>query len=79
MIKHARIRRSGFLRHTAAEDLKLRKDPAFGGPCFEGTLQNASGKPAASESNPVAGKIESDTLSENLDAGQRRELQKISG
>jgi hypothetical protein len=36
-------------------------------------------KPAASESNPVAGKIKSDTLSENLDAGQRRELQQISG
>jgi hypothetical protein len=34
----------GFLGHAKAEDSKLRKDPAFGGPCFEGTLQNASEK-----------------------------------
>jgi hypothetical protein len=25
--------------HARAEDRKLRKDPTFGGPCFEGTLQ----------------------------------------
>ena len=29
--------------HAEAEDSKLRKDPALGGPCFEGTLRNASG------------------------------------
>jgi hypothetical protein len=33
-----------FFGHAKAEDSKLRKDPAFGGPCFEGTLRNASGK-----------------------------------
>ena len=27
--------------HAEAEDRKLRKDPTFGGPCFEGTLRKA--------------------------------------
>ena len=29
--------------HAEAEDRKLRKDLAFGGPCFEGTLQKPTG------------------------------------
>ena len=42
----------GFFGHARAEDRKLRKDPTFGGPCFEGTLQKPTG---VSESSPVAG------------------------
>jgi hypothetical protein len=38
--------------HAEAEDRKLRKDPTFGGPCFEGTLQKPT---TVSESSPVAG------------------------
>jgi hypothetical protein len=40
--------------HAEAEDRKLRKDLAFGGPCFEGTLQKPT---LVSESSPVAGAI----------------------
>ena len=43
-----------FGAHAEAEDRKLRKDPTFGGPCFEGTLQKLTG---VSESSPVAGAI----------------------
>jgi hypothetical protein len=38
--------------HAKAEDRKLRKDLALGGPCFEGTLQKPT---SVSESSPVAG------------------------
>jgi hypothetical protein len=41
--------------HAEAEDRKLRKDLAFGGPCLEGTLRKPTG---VSESSPVAGAIE---------------------
>jgi hypothetical protein len=58
--------------HAEAEDRKLRKDPTFGGPCFEGTLQKPTG---VSESSPVAGTIENSAFSEMLDAGRTREIQ----
>ena len=32
-----------FLSHARAEDRKLRKELAFGGPCLEGTLQKPTG------------------------------------
>jgi hypothetical protein len=51
----------------------LRKELAFGGPCFEGTLQKPTG---VSESSPVAGAIEGFNPSTSLDAGRARELQK---
>jgi hypothetical protein len=59
--------------HAEAEDRKLRKELAFGGPCFEGTLQKPTG---VSESSPVAGAIEGSNPSTSLDAGRARELQK---
>ena len=43
---------AGLSAHAKAEDRKLRKDPTFGGPCFEGTLQKPT---SVSESSPVAG------------------------
>ena len=59
--------------HAEAEDKKLRKELAFGGPCFEGTLRKPTG---VSESSPVAGAIERPNPSSILDAGRARELQK---
>ena len=44
-----------FSARAEAEDRKLRKDLAFGGPCLEGTLRRPT---LASESRPVAGTIE---------------------
>jgi hypothetical protein len=48
LLKHATVWPSAstgaaIRAHGEAEDRKLRKDPAFGGPCLEGTLQ----KPAS--------------------------------
>ncbi len=55
-----------FPAQAEAEDKKLRKDP-FGGPCFEGTVQNSliglRFRIRLSESSPVAGTIESFLLS----------------
>jgi hypothetical protein len=45
-------KRTEYSAHAEAEDRKLRKDPSFGGPCFEGTLQKPT---SVSESSPVAG------------------------
>src|SRR5581483_5891745 len=45
--------------HAEAEDRKLRKELAFGGPCFEGTLQKPT---LVSESSPVAGTIGRDSI-----------------
>ena len=47
-----RFNRHELFAHAEAEDRKLRKDPTFGGPCFEGTLQKPT---SVSESSPVAG------------------------
>ena len=66
------IQSTDFSAHAEAEDRKLRKDPTFGGPCFEGTLQKPTG---VSESSPVAGTtLRTSTLSRNLDAGRTREI-----
>jgi hypothetical protein len=46
--------------HAEAEDRKLRKDPTFGGPCFEGTLQKLK---RFRIEVPWPGRIESDTPS----------------
>jgi hypothetical protein len=48
----ALIQRTGLFRPGEAEDRKLRKELAFGGPCLEGTLQKPT---LVSESSPVAG------------------------
>ena len=50
-----RLEKRGNSAHAEAEDRKLRKDLAFGGPCLEGTLQKPTD---VSESSPVAGAIE---------------------
>ena len=50
--KRRRDSAQAFLGHAKAEDRKLRKERAFGGPCFEGTLQKPT---SVSESSPVAG------------------------
>ncbi len=71
-----------FFGRARAEDRKLRKELAFGGPCLEGTLQ----KPRSLWNQlpnlvPWAGTIEGPKLWQpalypTLDAGRARELQK---
>jgi hypothetical protein len=64
-----------------AEDKKLRKDLyCLGGPCFEGTLRKAlSLRTSFPNEVPWPGqlRISFRKLSENLDAGDARELQQI--
>jgi hypothetical protein len=69
---------TSLLSRARAEDRKLRKDPSFGGPCFEGTLQKPPFSNLASESSPVAGAIQGFNPCKPLDAGRARELQKCA-
>src|SRR5438876_12108105 len=61
--------------HAKAEDKKLRKDPTFGGPCFEGTLQKVPTESGFPNHVPWPERLRTSRPRKVFDAGRRRELQ----
>jgi hypothetical protein len=73
---------AAFRAHGEAEDRKLRKEPAFGGPCLEGTLQkpqsaNLGFRIQSRGRDDCAIHFFQDHALKSLDAGRARELQKM--